>query len=203
MITNTPWEHDVKDQFLSPEDYDTISNYVSNWPKPQLPGHKIFVPLTSFDHYDKTEAHQVEALKTFNILLPYAVKYFDSVYGLNDLEYIIIEYVACSKGYRYKKHSDATSKLASGVLYFSKNGRPTRMFCSKDKVFRHRWKPNRMFSFYNSKDKIHDYGADEERITFNITYMEKKATQIHWPSKIPGNMMSDKIITEIRSNKED
>lgn len=201
MMINTPWEHDVKDQFLSPKDYKTISNYVSNWPKPQLPGHKIFVPLRCFEYYDKTEAYQVEALKTFNILLPYAVKYFDSVYGLNDVEHILIEYVACSKGYRYKKHSDATSKLVACVLYFSKNGRPTRMFSSDDKVLRHSWKPNRMFSFYNSKDKIHDYGADEDRITFNIIYMKKKARLIEarWPS----NAMSDKIITNIRSNNED
>jgi hypothetical protein len=192
-----PWGHHIRDNFLPPNDVETLTKFVANWPKPHLPGHKIYVSLKNFDIYDKTAPDEVEALKAFNIIMPLADKYFSSVYGLTQWRNIKIEYVACSKGYRYKKHHDASSKKVSGVLYFSPTGRPTRLFSSEDKVFRHKWKPNRMFSFYNSKDKIHAYGADEERVTFNITYMVSRPKE----KLVNKGAMNDGIIKEIVTDR--
>ena len=193
-----PWGHHIRDDFLPPNDLETLTKFVANWPKPHLPKHKIYVSLKNFDIYDKTAPYEVEALKAFNIIMPLADKYFSSVYGLTQWRNIKIEYVACSKGYRYKKHNDASSKKASGVLYFSPTGRPTRLFDDNENLKKEvLWIPNRMFSFLNDRNKLHDYGADEERVTFNITYMLARPNE----DLVNKGMMNDDIIKEIVTDR--
>lgn len=179
MLTssNTPWEHHIIDDFLSPEEISIIDDMIVDWPKPS---DRFHMRLQDFKFFTETMTYYAEAMFIYEMFVS-KVPLFEDLYNqkLYNGKNLFVEYVNINN-YRYRPHTDAVAKNVSNVLYFSENGCGTRL--AKDEEMNDpvmvEWKRGRMFSFQNSKEKWHDYfqESDEQRVTFNMCFLHTNQT---------------------------
>lgn len=171
-----PWTFYVIDNFLPQEEFDYIQRVTKHWPDPPSKFEKFNLRLDDFKFYEETYQYYKECL-TVKKYIQKGAKNLEQYFDLSGkYKSLHLEYAACGEEFWYRIHKDAKEKIMSHVLYVSEEGDGTRLFSDVQKYDEVQvdWKPNRMISFFNGRDKFHDYYSTyEKRITFNICFIDK------------------------------
>jgi hypothetical protein len=160
-----PWKHLVIDNFLEPDVFLTVKNYV----------------LSKYDLYNHkkptVEIHvQTSNSLLYNLLSPVILdlkdKYFDLLnYGnkvIPEKFYTYAELAICTPGFKYPYiHQDVERKIMTTVLYVAPDdGDGTDLYSKNNKkslIKSVEWKPNRAISFVSQRnpklqETWHNYG---------------------------------------------
>ena len=185
----TPWPHWVIDDFLPKHEFEYLQMLTKNWPKPKDTIDKLNCRLDWFKFYDETYKFDDEATEVRRILKQSAKRLEKRFDIKNKYKSLHLEYANCGRDYYYRVHVDAQTKFMSNVLYVSPDGDGTRLFSDKNMndVVYVDWKPNRLVSFFVDDYKYHDYYSTvDDRITFNICFMNSSINSKNPPKRFEG-----------------
>lgn len=163
MIIESPWRHEVIDNFLEQDDFKFLSNVGIDNPndtdikisKNQIwQGGRIKGDLP---HEFLKRFEQRYFQKCINVLHQHATGKVSSV------DYMELNVVVVGKDYVFPVHSDTPNKLLSCVVYLTpEDSIGTIMYESidGDEVDRCEWKQNRCLIFSRTNKTYHNYKSD-------------------------------------------
>jgi len=163
MIIETPWMHEIIDDFLDQDDFDMLSKInIDNTSEDgnAISKNKIYIDGSILSSLP------VEWLQSFK------TKYFDRTVEIlrqhapekvPAISYMELNVVESGPNFQFPIHPDSIDKLLSCVIYLQpEHNNGTVLYSSKDGADEHmaEWKQNRCVIFSRQDDTWHSYGGN-------------------------------------------
>jgi hypothetical protein len=181
MIYNTPWMHEIIDDFLSKEDFDFLSSInidSTSVDSNAISKNKIFADGSIVSNLPEEwllNFKEKYFYKTVEILKQHAPDKVDKVH------YMELNVVESGPHFQFPIHPDSLDKLLSCVIYLQPvNNNGTILYSSNEGADAHmaEWKQNRCVIFSRTDKTWHSYGGDSinsrRTLVLNLRSEKKK-----------------------------
>lgn len=176
-----PWEHFIFEDFLNESQLSILEEISDFYPVCTEENERVRIHFGELFSYSKETVQTTNnnfLRKPLSGMVKENLSQFPEFNSLLPL-YVQIEYQSLGKGFTWKIHTDAISKMFSLVLYWKPEediSCGTRLYDNdKNFVKEVTWKFNRAIGFWNRPDHWHDFYSNvNERITFNFVFANPK-----------------------------
>lgn len=167
MIIETPWKHEIIDDFLAQDDFEFLCN--------------LELPVPENDNWTISKNQIYKNGKT-NCIFPKKItkrfqkRYFERLIDIlythapekiKDVDYMEFNIVQTGKDFIFGVHPDSKSKLLSVVIYLTPEENTGTILYDNEKgnpVSTVPWKQNRCLVFSRTDNTWHDYKSDGKNI---------------------------------------